>query len=217
MKKRWAAGLLLLGLLLPVPVKAREPVDTAREVMLTVETEYGGKALENAEIHLYQVSEMGQGGELTPLPEFAAFSGQLDIRGENAGAWQKTAEKLEKHIRKKKIQPTAWGHSDSRGETFFGDIPQGLYLITGLRHRQGGVLYKSNASFVMLPGIDPQTEQWEYELTVHVKPEAAKKTGPTDAELPKTGMIFWPLPVMLSSGGMLLMLGIWHRRKRNIR
>ena len=170
-RRLWAVLLVLL--LLPMQVRAETAVETDRAVSLTVQMKSGEIALRDAPVQLYHISSMDSGGELTPLPQYSAFSQLLDIRGENAQSWQEAAVELEQYILFSDMLPTAEAATNRAGTALFRNIPQGLYLVLSVHHQQDSWVYSTAPFFLQLPGKDPETFAWQYAVTAQAKPEAS--------------------------------------------
>lgn len=103
----------------------------------------------------------------------------------------------------------------SKGSVTVGGLTPGLYLMVMSKTSPENAKF---APFLFsLP--DPQGN---YEITASPKPSVVKKTGtdkPSGAtgssggKLPQTGQLWWPVPVLLTAGLLLILLGCICRRK----
>lgn len=168
----------LLAVLLPVPVEAAGRIDPEEPVTLTIHNQCGEMPLAGVEIRIYLVSTVDSGGELTPVPEFAEFSQLLDIRGENASAWEAAAQELEQYILKEGVSPTDTARTGRNGTAVFpsGDtaLSQGLYLVLGTRHSRKGFVYSTSPFFIQLPGREDNS--WVYDLHANAKAVETEET-----------------------------------------
>lgn len=168
----------LLAVLLPVPAAAAEGIDPEKPVTLTIANQCGEMPLPGVEFRICLVSTVDMGGELTPVPEFAEFSRLLDIRGENASAWEAAAQELEQYILKTGISPTDTARTDRNGTAVFpsGDaaLSQGLYLVLGTRHSREGFVYSTSPFFLQLPGREDNS--WVYDLRANAKAVETEET-----------------------------------------
>lgn len=176
--KQFGAALLMLLVFLyaHLPVSAETAVETEREVSLSIRGIWNGIALSGAEFAVFRVAGIEAGGELTVLPDYTKLRDPLQIRGEDAQSWQSAAFLTEQYILKEKITPTARGTTSQKGTVTFSGIPQGLYLVPGIRHRQDGQMYSTNPFFVQLPARDPETHTWRYQEDANAKPERTEET-----------------------------------------
>lgn len=173
--KRLYAAVLALLLLLPLSVRAEVAVDPERAVSLTIHGQFEDIPLRTAEFRIYQISGMDIDGSLSPLPAYTQFGELLDIRGENADSWHAAALLLEQHILSERISPTATGTTSESGNVTFSEIPQGLYLVLGIHHKQDGYVYSTNPFFVQLPNWDTETDAWSYAVSAKAKPSRTEE------------------------------------------
>lgn len=168
--------LLLLLLLLPFTVCAAGAIDLNRDVSLTISYQKEEMPLVGAEFRIYLVATVDETGELTTTDTFRQFN--VDIRGENDEAWKNLASTLEGYVLRDNISPTDSGKTDKIGSLTFptGDkkLVQGLYLVLGQRHMQGGYRYDAAPFMVMLPWQDTEKNEWSYEVTVSPKHDSTK-------------------------------------------
>ncbi len=103
----------------------------------------------------------------------------------------------------------------SKGSVTVGGLTPGLYLMVMSKTSPENAKF---APFLFsLP--DPQGK---YEITASPKPSVVKKKGkdkPSDTTvssgdiLPQTGQLWWPVPVLLTAGLLLILFGCICRRK----
>ena len=103
----------------------------------------------------------------------------------------------------------------SDGEAVFTELRPGLYLIAMTKEDDTGATI---TPFLMsLPD-----EAGNYDISARPKPEIEPPAptptptptpGPSENKLPQTGQLWWPVPVMLAAGVMLLAAGILLRRR----
>ncbi len=126
-----------------------------------------------------------------------------------------------------------------KGEAVFTNLPEGLYLGVGPQTVLRGTTYTPQPFLISLPymvaegqEVLPETDMEKgvtyKELTVSVKftedtPEEGGKPTPEpsvtpesvepDEKLPQTGLLWWPVPVLVICGLVLVLLGVHGRRK----
>lgn len=168
-------SLMAALLLLPVPALAAGSIDTGREVQLTISYQDGKTALSGAAFDIYRVAAVDATGELTPVSPFDQFN--VDIRGKNDAAWKALASTLEGYVLRDDIKPTDSGKTDRQGLLTFPNqaehLEQGLYLVLGHRHTQGGRIYDAAPFMVLLPALDEDANDWLYDVTVNPKHESS--------------------------------------------
>ncbi len=214
----------------PMQAMAAGSIDLDKEVSLTISYQYKSKALAGAKFDIYLVATVDENGELTTTETFSLFN--TDIRGENDEAWEKLAAALKKYVRQEDIKSDAGGKTDKNGllNLTGGEkkLVHGLYLVVGARHTQGDYVYTTQPFMVLLPGQDKAANTWVYEVTA--KPKAASEEISDDPEseepvptppvtptpqgpkLPQTGQLWWPVPVLLAAGLLLVSIGLIYRR-----
>lgn len=116
--------------------------------------------------------------------------------------------------------------SVEEGKAKFSDLPTGLYLIMQDKAAEG---YSAlNAFLVSVPYLNDGV--YEYTVTAAAKSSLAPEletepTEPTDStqptqpdepsdDLPQTGQLNWPVPLMAVAGLLLMTLG-WMLRRKN--
>ena len=201
--------------LLAVPAGAEGAIEEEKPVSLTLWAHYGNRNLAGVEFQLCRVCSVDTYGELTPVEAFSPFSGILDIRGENARAWEKAARVLAQYVRWKGIVPTAAAVTNGNGVACFptGDmpLPQGLYLVLGTVHQQDGWEYTTAPFLIQLPGRDPVSNDWDYAVDAEAKATGTAIPG----TLAQTGQLRWPVWVLAGAGAMLMAVGLAERKKKH--
>jgi len=165
---------LLLALLLPVPTHAAMLVDPEREVSLQISFLWEEEPLSGTDFSVFQVCSMDACGRLTPLELFSDFDRLPDIQGRNDRLWQEVAAELECYLLEHpEITPTDTAVTGEQGIAAFPSdgrsLPQGLYLVKGVRHTQDHKVYSTAPFFVLLPNRDGF--QWDYHIEARAKPE----------------------------------------------
>lgn len=100
------------------------------------------------------------------------------------------------------------------GKALFRDLPTGLYLI---RQEEATPGYHKLSSFlVSVPFL--KDGEYVYEITINAKPELEREADPTKPkpttpskpsgpDLPQTGQLNWPVPVLAVCGVVLFAAG----------
>ena len=233
--RRMAAALAILLttlLVLCAPALAVAPTGS-----LTLTASYGTTPLVGAPFKLYLVAEPDTASGFALCGEFAGSSVDLSDLS-TAGKLAQAALDLERWAGEKEIAPLAQQNTDSSGSVSFTSLAQGLYLVGGVTHQQGGHRYQSAPSLISLPSRDGSNRLWELNVTAPpptepdtptptepdtptppdpVEPPDTPPTPPVGPEkLPQTGQLKWPVPVLAALGMLLLLAGsILMRRERD--
>ena len=126
----------------------------------------------------------------------------------------KYSSDLQRYINSNKINGIKKGVNNNAVAEFTG-LDAGIYFIVQNEAAKG--YNKANPFAVSLPSY----ENGEYNFTVNANPKfdfsgtenttqptTVKPPKPTDANLPKTGQLNLPVPILLTSGICMLVLGI---------
>lgn len=212
MRKKTTAILALLVLLLALraPVGAVEGLDRNRLGTLTIAMVFDGEALEGGRLTAHRVGQIAPNSERFILVDELASSGiSLEDLHDPALPGQLYDLALQYNL-------DTWTNPIVTGEAVFTDLQTGLYVISQ---------QSSDASPGYAP-IDPfllSLPQWQedgyvYDLTatpkvplipVHTEPTApTDPTEPTEpGDLPQTGQLNWPIPLMAVGGLSFFVLG----------
>lgn len=104
------------------------------------------------------------------------------------------------------------------GTVVFTDLPQGRYLVVQEEPAEGFAPFESFT--VEVKGSDVQASPKMQPGTEEEPPEPETPPTPppqSDTDLPYTGQLTWPIPVLAAGGFALILLGIflWTRGKRH--
>lgn len=162
---------LLVVSLLPAQALAAEAIDPTRDVKITIQYTYGGKAIPNAEFSLYYVASVSPYGEFTLTGDFKDYPVSLD--GLDADGWNNLAQTLYGYAQRDNLKQHDWGVTDANGSISFpaqsSSMKPGLYLAAGKTVTAGGYAYKTAPFFVSAPAEDLQQNAWNYTITVNPK------------------------------------------------
>ena len=185
--RRMAAALAILLttlLVLCAPALAVAPTGS-----LTLTASYGTTPLVGAPFKLYLVAEPDAASGFALCGEFAGSSVDLSDLS-TAGKLAQAALDLERWAGEKEIAPLAQQNTDSSGSVSFTSLAQGLYLVGGVTHQQGGHRYQSAPCLISLPSWDGSTGVWELNVTAFPKFERSGTSGgdptppPTEPDTP---------------------------------
>lgn len=164
--------IMMLSLLFPVMVFGAGSIDLNTPASLTIHALCGKNAVEGMEFRGYFVSDIDETGELTVTEQLASYKTELNIRGKNDSAWEAMAVKLEEEILKNtSLKAAVYGKTDKAGKINFQNIKKGLYLFVADGIERNDKVYTASSFFAMVPGQDPEKNEWKYDVTVNAKAE----------------------------------------------
>ncbi|MGN0479892.1 MAG: pilin N-terminal domain-containing protein [Hominenteromicrobium sp.] len=209
---------LVFACLLSTAVSAHNVPDKTQEGVITVTMHAGETVVPGGSLTLYQVGEVfEENGNYCFVPA-ADFSGC----GETLDDVQspELAARLAAYAAEKKLEGTTLPIG-ADGTVRFEKLEIGLYLLVQNTAAEGYA--KANPFLVTVP----KTENGEYVYTVDASPKVALQPedtpapsptpGPEEPNLPQTGQLNWPVPV-LAAAGLLLFAAGWamcFRRKKD--
>ncbi|MBQ4643598.1 MAG: hypothetical protein IJB66_05165 [Oscillospiraceae bacterium] len=217
MIKRFFALLLAIVVFGAFPVFAfgHEVPDPERKGSVTVTVTYNGEPVPGGTLTIYKVgnvvSDDGNYG-FAFTEDFAECPVSIDEIGSS-----ELPAALAKIAAKKDIDGiTGW--IDHRGKVSFTDLEIGLYLAVQGRAAAG--FGKINPFLISVPYYDGESYIYDVDASpkIDLKPKPEEPDDPKDPpdkpddELPDTGLMNWPVPVMAVSGAVLIGVGIILRR-----
>lgn len=226
MKNRILSLLMALGLVFVLAVNAsatNEPVvmpDLEKKGSLSFTMDVDGVPLDSGALNLYYVATIAQVGEerydFQLTEELAAAGAALDTEDLYDGIQAK--KMLEVSGR---VLPGYLTAAIDAGKAYFADLDAGLYLVwQGEQDASDG--YAAIHPFLISV---PKWQNGVYAMHVDADPKVPFETKPDEPpppppppppELPQTGQLNWPVPVMAVSGMVLFVVGwiLCVRRKR---
>ncbi len=192
-----------------------DPIDYGHLNTLTLHVAYAGTDIEGMTYDIYYVATGNEGTSFTLAGAFAGYP--VDLTDLTASGWQTAADQLAGYARTDHIAPNATGITDAAGNITFTGLPAGLYLSVGEDLIKGYSLFEVSPFLVALPHLQDDGS-WLYDVLAHPKvgdpirvPEdTPTPTTPTD-DLPQTGWLWWPVPLMAVLGLLLFGIGWWRR------
>lgn len=212
-----AALLMLAGV--AVSVHAAPDLDPAATGSLTVtvkDTETG-QGLPGGLIAIYQAAQPALDWDgYTLIGDFARSEVSLD-RLDSADL----AAALYGWAADCNLQPLATAVPDEEGRSVFADLPLGLYLVAQL---EAAGEHTAIAPFVVtIPQYDSVNDTWILEVDASPKTGTANQLPPPpppeeppedpDPDLPQTGQLWWPVYLLGAMGALLVLLGLYRRRR----
>lgn len=171
-------GLFLMLMIFPTEALAAGPIDTDRDVALTINYNHEGQPISGAEFRLYKVATVDAYGAYTPADWFASYpiyTEGLDLQG-----WRSLALTLSGYVLRDNIPATDSGRTGTDGLLIFPTassitLKPGLYLITSVKHTFDGYTYTAAPFLVALPSPDKTNNTWNYTLTISPKHDREKE------------------------------------------
>lgn len=195
---------------------AIDPIALDKDVSLTVTFESGGVCVPNGEFSLYRVADTDEWAHFTASGDFSGYMGTIN-GFETAEDWDAAAEALVRFAADNKIMPLQKKSTADDGTVTFSDgLKPGLYLVTCAETVFKGYTYTALPALVCLPGRDDSSDALQYDVQVIAKAGGVLNPTPPPPEppedLPQTGMLWWPVPVLLVCGLLSVVIGVTRRR-----
>lgn len=232
---------MLAAILLICPAAAIETIDNTQMGSLTIQSSYGGKALANMPFSVYRVADVSPYGRFTLLPQYEKSGASVNQLGQSdALDWRTQAQTLAVWAQTSKLSADAQTATNKQGIATIPQLKTGLYLVTGSQVKVNGTQYRSAPFLVSVPEQTSDGTAWTYAVTVNPKseprddpanedtdvPNSKKDTKPdmpssrpnssdtvsAKKNLPYTGVLQWPIPVLAGTGLVLMILG-WNIKK----
>lgn len=173
-KERILPLLIVLALslvLFPGQVLAAEAIDPERNVTITLNYVYDGKAISGAEFGIYYIASVSPYGEFTLAGEFKDYPVTLD--GLDAEGWNTLAQTLYGYAQRDNLPQLDRDVTDGSGCVTFPTkdavMKPGLYLIGGKVVTLEGYTYCVSPFIVSAPMEDMEQNVWKYDVTVNPK------------------------------------------------
>lgn len=216
--RKWLCTLLLLLVMAmsvqPAQALSVPPIELNNPVSLTIEYDWDGTKFD-----LYRVADVSKSATYTLCGQFADY-GDIDW---NTVLWDELAVSMADYAKDSK--PLCSGMV-AHQSCPFSDLKCGLYLVVGHEITVDNITYTSKPFLLILPEYaDDGT--WNYNVTAFPKSGSAEKqpdnppdTPPTPPDnppdtpnkLPQTGQLWWPVPVLLFSGIVCVLVGVIRRK-----
>ncbi len=208
---------VLFTCLMATTAYAHDVVDMDHKCSVTITMRRGGKPVSGGAMTIYRVGEVIQDNgnyKFAPTGDFSgcgetfaditegALAGRLRAYASTNGA---------KSLTQKEI--------GADGTVTFGDLPVGLYLL--VQHKAASGYTAVDPFLVSLPFVEEgryhydMTAEPKTEFEPEVKPTEPEPTPPPPPDLPQTGQLWWPVPLLTCGGLLLVSVGfLMNRGKR---
>ena len=201
-------------------VAAHEVPDLTKKGSITIVIDDDDKAVPGGSLLVYKVGQIHEDDgnydfELTK--DFVASKLSLkDIESRTL------AKDLETYVKEKGIKGTGI-KIDKAGKAKLEDMELGLYLI--MQDEPAPGYYPVNSFLIALPTMEDGEYQYDVDGSPKVSPIAPVPTTepdepkPTDPQLPQTGAMNWPIPLLCAGSIALIAIGLFvcssDKRKQN--
>ena len=155
----------------------------------------------------------------------------------NAIDWRTQAQQLAQWVRTNNLSANVQKSTNKNGTAVFSQLDTGLYLVIGSDTKMSGTQYHSAPFLVSIPEQTSDGTAWTYAVTANPKSEPSddqpkddedntdhpddktepdkpntsdKRPSSSDTvkkDLPYTGILQWPIPVLAGTGLVLMILG----------
>lgn len=213
-------AIICISALFSMPALAAGNIDTNHPVSLTVSYDYNGKAIPNVQFYVFKVADVSADGSFALAGDFAGFGGNVN-GPETADEWSQLATALEQYAVANRLNPAYTGTTGSDGKVQFpangAAMMPGLYLLICGDTKIDNDIYTSQPSVICLP--NEEDGGWQYDVTVNAKcghtpvPTPIPPAPSPSPRLPQTGMLWWPVPVLVLAGLCSLVIGVYVRRR----
>ena len=209
---------ILLGILVlmfAADSYAIDTIDLDAKGSVNLDVNYDGKPVAGGDIHLYRVAEIEvrDGYHFKAVEALSEYGFDMDNVSDQ-GLSAKIAAAV-----KEKALPGEQKVFDEKGHASFGDLELGLYLLVQEKAAEG--FEKMDPALVSVPMLEGEHYIYDVDaspkLSVKTVPpteetpteETPPETPPTPPdEVPETGQLFWPIPVLAAVGLIFVMIGI---------
>lgn len=153
------------------------------QAQLTVKLERGDTPLPGARFSVHRVGELAESGAITLIAPFAGNFDVSDVYDQRG--WARAANAMAEFVANRGLAPAMSGVTAEDGCVSFEEVDglsRGVYLVVGDDVAYGDTVYSSLPFLISVPGVDPVTGEWCYELLAMPKP--GERPGPTPAPTP---------------------------------
>lgn len=215
MVKRIAVFLLMLLLIgvMAVGTFAHPVPDLSASGSITFKMDWNGEALNSGSLNLYKVGEVVEENGAVVFAPIEAFAA---VEPDYTNVDLEFAKKLLTLAKETGLEKITAPIED--GSAVFQDVATGLYVVW----QDGADTSEGFAAIRPFLISMPRFQNDEYVTEVVAEPKVGFETvpptttPPPPGDLPQTGQLNWPVPVLAVSGAALFILGfvLWTGRKR---
>lgn len=145
---------------------AAEPIETDKDVDLTVLYKDDITSITGAEFSIYRVADVSESAHISLTGQFASYP--IDTKGLDQKGWQELAITLDGYVKRDHLTPLTMEIVDTNGE-FSVTMKPGLYLVLGEKKTIGDYSYSPTPFMIFLPDYSTLDNTWDYEVNAEVK------------------------------------------------
>lgn len=207
-------------------------IDPDKDVKLTINYNKEGQSIPGASFELYRIADVSSSVKFTLTENFKKYS--VNINNLDSDGYNTLAQTLSEYVQKDELSPIRKGTTDEKGLLVFQSTSQqklkpGMYLVLGSQISVDNFIYETAPFILCLPNIDQKNQNWMYDVSVIPKysrteisldapkkiPKVNVKTNSVNINkpLPQTGMLWWPILILVLSGMILLLLGLFFKKR----
>ncbi len=194
-------------------VFAAEIPDVDRECSATFTMKYADEVVGGGELMLYLVGDVAENNG----DYFFEASGKFAESGEELSNLEdpELAARLLAFAQSNEVSPEVSKKIDSNGKVSFEKLKVGLYLVAQQKPATG--FEPISPYLISLPYLEDGV--YKYDLDAEPKTELVE--APTtvtepDSDIPQTGQLWWPVPMLVCGGLALVIVGfVLIRRKKS--
>lgn len=168
---------ITIAMMLPAVALAAGPIETDRDVSLTITYKDEGKAISGASFDVYHCADVDAYGQMTVTDDFSSYP--VNFSDLDQDGWQELATTLKGYAQRDSLSTVASGTTDSNGELSF-ILKPGVYLVVGSPQTIDDYTYASAPFMVFLPGRSTTENVWDYDVSSSVK--FTKKYNPPEED-----------------------------------
>lgn len=168
--------LVLLFAVLTVSVVAAGPVDTQKEASLALTYQLDDVPIEGALFHIYRLASVDVSGQFYLFGPFSDYP--VSLKHNTIEGWNDLAYTLKGYVQADKVSPMYSLTTDADGNASLSGLATGLYLVIGEKRTIGEYTYTVPPTIVSLPGMELDSEEWSYDVTIF--PKASADRNPDD-------------------------------------
>ncbi len=179
----------------------------------TKEAQNKSQPIAGVQVTLYYIAQLANDNSTHYIntSEFASFSGKLTWN--SASDCEELASQLYDYVKNQGVKGET-KVTDKDGQALFGNLNKGLYLV--VQSGKESEKYKTFIpALIEVPLYD--SNQYEYNINLYPKMDSKPTSTPTipipdpdtpgGGDLPSTGMLQWPIPIMAVAGCVCIIVG----------
>lgn len=201
------AALTLWGI--RITAYAHEVPDLTQTGSITITMRYQSEAVPGGSLTLYRVGDVIEDDGNYSFAPTRDFKGCVTAFDEDNIQSPELAKKLAEYAANQKLSAVTTKTIGKDGTVTFSDLKLGLYLLVQKTAAPG--YSKASPFLVSVPYLE--NGKYIYDVASNPKTDLEREMTPTEAppphdnELPQTGQLNWPVPVLVVLGLMLFAIG----------